>query len=141
VASRNVEIARAGFEALAETYRTNDVAPLRALFEESVDAGFVLRGEGEVFTEGEWHGPEGLLDFVTNQMEAMEGMWIRAEDFVEVGDDTVVVPVTFGGRARHTGIDLELSPTHVYEVRDGKVVMLRIFREREDALAALRAQN
>ena len=56
MASRNVELARAGL-ALAEAYRTDDVAPLRALFEQSVDAAFVLRGEGEVFTEGEWRGP------------------------------------------------------------------------------------
>jgi ketosteroid isomerase-like protein len=136
VASRNVELARAGFEALAETYRTGDVAPLQALFEEQIDPGFVLRGEGEVFTEGEWHGPEGLLDYVTSQMEAMAAMWIRPEDFIEVGDDTVVVPLSFGGRARHTEIDVVLSPTHVYTVRDGKVVMLRIFRERSEAFAA-----
>ena len=136
MASRNVELARAGFAALAETYRTGDVAPLRAFFDEQVDPAFVLRGEGEAFTEGEWHGPEGLLDFITNQMEAMESMWIRPEDFIEVGGDTVVVPVRFGGRARHTEIDVELSPTHVYTVRDGKVVMLRIFRVRSEAFAA-----
>ena len=137
MASRNVELARAGFEALAETYRTGDVAPLRALFEEQIDPGFVLRGEGEVFTEGEWRGPDGLLDFITNQMEAMEFMWIEPEDFIEVGGDTVVVPIRFGGRARHTEIDVELSPTHVYTLRDGKTVMLRIFRNREEALAAV----
>lgn len=139
MASRNVELARAGFDALAETYRTGDVAPLRAHIEEHVDATFVVRGEGEVFTEGEWHGPEGLLDFVTNQMEAMDSMWIRPDDFIEVGDDTLVVPVVFGGRARHTEIDVELSPTHVWNMRDGKVVMLRIFRTRDEALAAARA--
>ena len=139
MASRNVELARAGFAALAEAYRTGDVAPLRALFEEQIDPSFVLRGEGEVFTEGEWHGPDGLLDFVRNQMEAIEAMWIRPEGFIEVGDDTVVVPITFGGRARHTEIAVELSPTHVYTVRDGRVVMLRIFREREEAFAAAQA--
>ena len=137
MASRNVELAKAGYAALAETYRTKDTGPLRALLEESVDPGFVLRGEGDAFTEGEWHGRGGLLSFVTNQMEAMESMWIRAEDFIEVGEHTVVVPVTFGGRARHTGIDVELAPTHVYEVRDGKTVSLRIFRTREEALAAV----
>ena len=139
MASRNVELAKAGYAALAETYRTKDMAPLRALLEENVDPGFVLRGEG-AFTEGEWHGPGGLLSFVTNQMEAMESMWIRAEEFLEVDEHTVVVPVTFGGRARHTEIEVELSPTHVYSSRDGKFTMLRIFRTREEALAAVRAQ-
>jgi ketosteroid isomerase-like protein len=136
MASRNVELARAGFAAVAEAYRTGDLAPLQALFDEGVDESFVLRGEGEVFTEGEWHGPAGLLDFITNQMDAMEGMWIRPEDFIEVGADTVVVPIRFGGRARHTEIDVELSPTHVWKMRDGKIVMLRIFRDRDEALAA-----
>jgi ketosteroid isomerase-like protein len=136
VTSPNVELAKAGYAALQQAYRTGDLDPLRAHFEATVDSGFLVRAEGEVFTEGEWHGPEGLLAFVANQMEALEGMWIRPEEYIEVDDDTIVIPVTFGGRARHTEIDVELSPTHLYEVRDGKALSLRIFSDRAEALAA-----
>jgi hypothetical protein len=49
------------------------------------------------------------------------------------------VAVTFGGRARHTGIELELHPFNVFTYRDGKAVRWQIFTDRADAVAALEA--
>ena len=136
MASPNVELVKAGYAALQHAYRTGDLDPLRTHFEAAVDGGFLVKAEGEVFTEGEWHGPEGLLAFVANQMEALDAMWIRPEEFIEVDDETIVIPVTFGGRARHTEIDVELAPIHLYKLRHGRALSLRIFNDRAAALAA-----
>ena len=50
---------------------------------------------------------------------------------------SVVVAITFGGRAQHTGLEVELHPIHVFRLRDGKTVRWEIFLERERALEAV----
>ena len=66
---------------------------------------------------------EFLLRFITAQLEAFSDMWLRPEEFIEVGEQ-IVVPVRFGGRARHTGIEIEFSAVHVWTLRDGKAVRM-----------------
>jgi len=52
-------------------------------------------------------------------------------------DDCVVVAITFGGRARHSGLEVTLHPVHVFRLRDGRVFHWQIFQEREQALEAV----
>ena len=68
-----------------------------------------------------------LLRHLALLTEALEGMWIEPEEYIDVSDELLVVPVTVGGRARHTGIPFEFSLVHVLDMRGGKVVRLRLF--------------
>ena len=90
----------------------------------------------EAFTEGEWRGHEGAVGFVANQMEVLEDMWLRGDEYIDVDEDWLIVAATFGGRARHTGIAVEMHPFHVFRFRDGKVVRWQVFLKREEALEA-----
>ena len=49
----------------------------------------------------------------------------------------MVVAITFGGRARHSGLEVTLHPVHVFRLRDGRVFHWQIFQEREQALEAV----
>ena len=129
-------MARTGLEALNETYRTGDVTHWRSHVEAYFAADVTLETGGMAFTEGEWRGHDGVVGFVANQMDVLEGMWIRIDDLVEVGDNALIVGITFGGRARLSGIDVELSPSHVFDFRDEKIVRWRVFRTREEAFEA-----
>jgi ketosteroid isomerase-like protein len=131
--AENVEIAERGVAALNETYRTGDMRPWRRHVEETFDPDVLLEAE-EAFTEGEWRGHEGAVGFVANQMEVLADMWLRVDDYVHVDDDCLVAAITFGGRARHTGLEVELHPLHVFTLRDGKAVRWQVFLEREQAL-------
>ena len=51
--------------------------------------------------------------------------------------NVIVVAITFGGRARHSGIEVELHPFHVFRRRDGRTVRWQIFQNREEALEAV----
>jgi ketosteroid isomerase-like protein len=62
-------------------------------------------------------------------------MWIEPLEFIEVGD-RLVVPYRFGGRARHTGIEVEFSFVHVLHLPDGKVVRCDVFKTKGEALEA-----
>ena len=132
----NVEAAKAGVAAINDAYRTGDVPPWRRHVEKAFDPDVVLEAGTSAFTEGEWRGHDGVVQFVANQMEVLDGMWLRADEFIDVRDDCLVVQMAFGGRARHTGIDVELTPVHVFMLRDGKALRWRIFPGREPALEA-----
>ncbi len=136
--SENVQLAKDGTAAINETYSTGDMLPWRRYVEKTFDPEVVLEAGGQAaFTEGEWRGHEGAVGFVANQMEVLEDMWLRADEYIDVDDDCLVVMLTFGGRARHTGLDVRLSPGHVFRLRDGRILRWQIFADRDQALEAV----
>jgi ketosteroid isomerase-like protein len=136
MSEENVELARRGLAAINETYRTGDLDAWQQVVEEVFDPEVVLEATNEAFTEGEWRGHAGAVGFVANQMEVLESMWIRPDEYIDAGDDCLVVAITFGGRARYTGIEVEMHPIHVFRMRTGKIVEWRVFLDRQQALAA-----
>jgi hypothetical protein len=107
VSQEAVELARAGYAAVNDAYRTGDWRPFRLHVERAFDADCVLEDGTEegIFTEGEWTGRDGLIDFVMGQTEALDDMWVEAEEYIEVSD-----------------------------MRDGKGVRLQIFTNKAQAL-------
>jgi ketosteroid isomerase-like protein len=136
MSQQNLIIAQQGLAAINETYRTGDLELWRRHVEEVFDPEVVLESETGAFTEGRWQGHDGAIAFVANQMEVLEEMWLRIDEYLEASEECLIVPVTFGGRARHTGIDLELHPVHIFTIRAGKAVRWQIFPDREQAVAA-----
>jgi ketosteroid isomerase-like protein len=136
MSEENVELARRGLAAINETYRTGDLRAWQRVVEEAFDPKVILEAADEAFTEGEWRGHAGAVSFVANQMEVLEGMWIRPDEYIDAGKDCLIVAITFGGRARHTGIEVEMHPLHVFRMRQGKIVAWQVFLNREQALEA-----
>ena len=134
---QNLMVAQRGLAAINETYQSGDLDAWQRHVEEVFDPAVVLESETGAFTEGRWQGHDGAIAFVANQMEVLEGMWLRIDEYLEASENCLIVPVTFGGRARHTGFELELHPVHVFTLRDGKAVRWQIFPDREQADAAV----
>jgi ketosteroid isomerase-like protein len=132
----NVALVRRVYAALNSAYAKGDVDDLRPFVGENYTPDLVLKPSG-LLPEGEqeMRGHEGLLRFVAIQMEAFTRMWIEPADFTEAGDK-VVVPVRFGGRARHTGIEVEFSVVHVGTLRDGKIARIDMYPSKAEALEA-----
>jgi ketosteroid isomerase-like protein len=141
VHQESVELVNRAIAAVNETYSTGDMAPLRTHVEETCDPDVVLEAPGGAFTEGEWHGHDGAVRFLANQMEVLEGTWLRVDEILLGEPDALVIAVTFGGRARYSGLDVELHPFHTFRLRHGKVTHWQIFVERERALAAARPES
>jgi ketosteroid isomerase-like protein len=138
MSQENVERARAAYAAMNEGYKTGDFGTLRQIMEETCAPDCKLEaGSGDVFTEGEWSGIDGLLSILTGQMEALEEVWVSPEDFVDAGDGRLVVSIRWGGRARHSGIPFEYSAAHVYTARAGKTVRIQVFGSKRKALEAV----
>jgi SnoaL-like domain len=101
MSQETVELARRGYAALNDAYSSGDVNDLWPTAEELWDPEIVLRTPGGVLGGGEvWHGRDGMLRFVANQMEAFRRMWIEPQESIDAGD-RLVVPVRFGGQARY----------------------------------------
>ena len=113
---------------------------LRPLLEESWDPDVVLQPAG-VLPDSEQRphrGYDAFLNFIANQIEAFSDIWMRPEEFIEVGD-RLVVPFRMGGHARHTGIEVEFAFAHVFTIRDEKVVRVDVFESKAAALEAVHA--
>ena len=137
----NLELAKRGIAAINEAYAKDDIAPWRQQVERFVDPAAVLESGADAFTEGEWHGQEGAIEFVANQMEVLEQMWMRLDEFIDVAKDRFIVAITFGGQARHTAIPVEMHPFHVLTLHDGKILRWQIFLTRDEALEAAGPQE
>jgi ketosteroid isomerase-like protein len=133
VSEENVEIVRGSYVSLNDAYKTGDY---QRPIQEFCHPDVVLRTSGMFPETGEYLGYEGLQEFTTNQAEAFEEMSIQPAEFIDVGAQ-VVVPVRFGGTARHSGIETTFSVVHVWTIRDRKISRLDMYRSREDALKAV----
>jgi ketosteroid isomerase-like protein len=72
-------------------------------------------------------------------LDAWRGAWedweMAAESYHEAGDKVVAI-MRQRGRARSTGIDIEMSFAMVWTLRDGLATRMEMYAEPEEALAA-----
>ena len=78
-------------------------------------------------------GPEGFVSVVQEFEDAFEEMRYEPQDFLDQGD-RLFVAVRTVGRAKHTGIAIDLILCWVYTFRDGMVVKMEAFLDRAAAL-------
>jgi ketosteroid isomerase-like protein len=135
MSQENVELARRGYAALNDAYRKRDISMLVSIAEELWHPEIVLTTRGNYLEVGQWHGREGLLRFVEDQTDAFDQMWLEPGEFIDAGE-RLVVPVRFGGRARHTDLPIELSAFHVWTMRGRKAIRFDVYETREEALRA-----
>ena len=65
---------------------------------------------------------------------------IRADDYLEF-EDHVVVLTSYQGRGKGSGALIEQHGAHVFQLRDGKVIRLEIFANRERAIESVSARS
>ena len=70
-------------------------------------------------------------------LEAWDEFATSAEEILEAGDDRVLALVRFQGRGRGSGTPVaDFSGAQLFTFRDGKVVRLELFTQRDAALDA-----
>ena len=62
---------------------------------------------------------------------------VEAEDYLEFGDQVVVLK--YHGRGRASGAEVHQDGAHVFRLREGKVVRLEIFADPQKAIASVRS--
>ena len=93
--------------------------------------------EGAPDDVGEMHGIEAARRYVEDWFDTFDNFRSEPEELIAVGDDQMVAVVHISGRAKASGIETELRYASVSTVRDGKIVRVREYATKGEALKAV----
>jgi ketosteroid isomerase-like protein len=127
MSQENVEIVRRAYEAANRGDPDGAFRDWHSDVELTTPAGInadVYRGRAE------------CQAFLRDLRGAFEGFAVQPEEFIESGDQVVVI-VKSRLRPKGSTAELQLRNAAVWTVRDGKVVSVNLFRNAEEALEAV----
>lgn len=81
-------------------------------------------------------GPAALLARMSEINDVWEELRVEPQEFIDTGE-FVVVPIRALGRGRGGGVGVEFDEVHVYRLRQSKIIELREYREKAEALKAV----
>jgi ketosteroid isomerase-like protein len=130
MADERMAALRRGYEAFNRG-AVDEVLPLAS-------PDFVAEDRPELPDPATHHGIEGARAAVRAAREGFDDFRIEPEEFIEVGEHIVVV-ARQTGRGAASGVEVAGTIVHVWGYDGDRLVSLRAFSEREQALASLGA--
>jgi ketosteroid isomerase-like protein len=126
----NVETVR---EALVAYNRGDLDAFLDEYWTDDIDYRAV---EGAPDDHGPIHGKAEMRAYLQDWFDTFDDLKIEPLEVIDAGQDQAVAVVRFGGRAKLSGVEVDLTFAALYTVRDGKVARGREYWTRAEALKA-----
>jgi ketosteroid isomerase-like protein len=127
VSQANVEIVRRGWEA----FNRGDPAFLADFAE---DAEFE---EDSAFPEaGVFRGTEEIVAYIRGFQEHMRDHRLDVEEVHDLGDQVLVL-LHETARGVSSGVDVDQHPAFLFRFRDGRIVRIRAYLDRAEALKAV----
>jgi uncharacterized protein len=83
-----------------------------------------------------YSGIEGAVQFNAEWAAAWDDWKLEVEDYLDAGERVVVV-ITQTGRAKTTGIPVDMRFAQVWTLRDGQAVRMQMFASVDEALEAV----
>jgi ketosteroid isomerase-like protein len=125
----NVELFRRNVDA----YNARDIEGFIACFDPRVEVHSTFAGVGG----GVYHGHAGLRRWHRDLQEAWGGQ-IRMEPnvYFDLGEYTLAFGVLHG-RGQHSGVEVHAPDVLVARWRDGLIVYLKAYRDKDEALSDL----
>jgi ketosteroid isomerase-like protein len=127
VSAENVEIVRASTEAFVAGDLEAALASLDPQIEWHATVGGI--DEGQVA-----HGIDEVVKAFMEYFEVWERMELRAQRFIDAGGDDVVVFWHEVAKGRESGVVVETDTGTIQTVRDGKIVRVRGYLDRSEAM-------
>jgi len=94
------------------------------------DAGAAMVG-----LSGGYRGLEGFVRFLEQFWGQFDEPHAEPQEFIDAGDSVLAV-ITFEGRGKQSGVDVNMEVFQLWTFRNGKVVRGRGFFDRAEALEA-----
>ena len=85
-------------------------------------------------------GREGVKQLFDSYMEAFDALRLEPEEFIESGDQ-IVVSLRQRVRGKGSGAEVTGPVAHVWTMRKGVALRLRIFADKEKAMEVLTAEE
>jgi ketosteroid isomerase-like protein len=130
MSSENVEIVRRAYEA----FNIDDPEAAIALLDPDVE--WTLPAH---FPDAEtWRGRDRVVEGLRSMASSFDSLNLEVHELIDAGD-RVVALVHIQGRAAVTGLDLSGMGVdgHIWTLRDGRVVAVRMYGGTGDALAEI----
>jgi len=128
MSQENVEVVKAALDAWPEG--------LDATSEYWTDDIDYRAAEGALDDHGPIQGKDALRAFMQDWLDMFDPLTVEPLELIDVGGDKVVTVLRWGGRAKLSGIETDISFAVVYTVRDGKIARGREYATRAEALEA-----
>jgi ketosteroid isomerase-like protein len=129
MSQENVEIVRDAVVA----YNRGDLDTLLAYCADDIDYRAV---EGALDDRGPMHGKDAVRAYFQDWLDTFDDLKAEPLELIEAPDEQVVTVLRFGGRAKLSGVEADLTFAVVYMLRDGKVARGREYWTKDEALEA-----
>jgi ketosteroid isomerase-like protein len=93
--------------------------------------------ERDAVISGLHRGHDQVRTALSSFVSEWEDFAVEIEDLIAVDDERVVLLVHLTGRGRGSGIPLDFREANIFTIRDGKIVNVREYFDREQALGTL----
>jgi ketosteroid isomerase-like protein len=93
--------------------------------------------ERDAVISGLHQGHDQVRTALSSFVSEWEDFAVEIEDLIAVDDERVVLLVHLTGRGRGSGIPLDFREANIFTIRDGKIVNVREYFDREQALGTL----
>jgi ketosteroid isomerase-like protein len=136
---RNVEVVRSMWEPFkgidATTIDWEDEA-VREIIGQPFSPDVVLTWSARWAGKREYRGRDGVIQAYKEWVDPFSEYFTEPLDFIEVGDEFVVVPTRQWGVGEASRVPVETEVTHVFEFREGQIVRLDEYETVEEGLEA-----
>jgi ketosteroid isomerase-like protein len=129
MSKENVEIARAALEAMKHGGFDEALA--------YVDPGVEFEPPDEALERpSSFKGHDALRERWRTLMEPFEGLRLEPVEFIDVDDETVITVFRLRVRGKASEVPVEAEPAYMLAIRDGKIMRMRAYLQKDQALEA-----
>ncbi len=135
MSQENVEIVRRLYEAVDR----NDLFTVLSLYHPDVEADYSESPGGDLLSAEPliYRGHEGIRRLGRDWGDVWEeGGGYELGEFIDAGSSRLIVAVTYRGRGRGSGIEVEGTGYPMFWIRDGAITRVVWYRSRGEALEA-----
>jgi uncharacterized protein len=126
-------------ERLREVYRAFNEGGVEAVLERLAPQ-FRVRDRESSPDRQTHYGKEGIKQLFDSYMEAFDALRLEPDEFIDAGDQ-IVVSLYQRVRGKESGARVVGRIAHVWMLREGVALHLRIFSDKEGALETLAAEG
>jgi uncharacterized protein len=127
MSQQNVEIVRRQYE----SFNTSGMPDFELL-----DPEIEWHTSDRALERGTYRGHEGVKAFLSSGNEVWTNAEVQPQEFIQAGEH-VVVPITLRTRGKASGIQAEDRFFQVWKLHHGRIVELRVYSSRAEALEAV----
>ena len=92
--------------------------------------------EGALDDQGPIQGKDAVRAYLDDWVGTFDDFRSEPVELIEAGEDKVIAMTRISGRAKHSGVEIDMTYAALYTIRDGKIVRGREYWTRDEALEA-----